>query len=383
MRLRVPGPTPVPPRVLRALGQQVIYHRGSEFQELLRETVGMLQPLFGTRTAAPIVLTSSGTGGLEAVLANSLRPGDRVLTLDNGHWGARLGRLAASLGAVAESVTSPWGGGASADELRCRLSAPGGEEIVAVLVAHNDTFTGAVSDLAAIGEVVRDTPALLVVDAVSSLGCMPVEADAWGLDLVVSASQKGLMCPPGLALVTVSEKAWARINTVSQRGEYFDLVRAREMAEKGQTTFTPAVSLVQALHEALTIVHEVGITQTFRRQALLGRALVAGADRLGLALFPDADVSSPCVAVLRTPKGIDAAKLVGIVRDRYATLIAGARHSPLDGTVVRLGTMGYCQADDIRLDVWQLAGALQDLGQVVDVASALAAAERELEAVAI
>ncbi|MGW5361432.1 pyridoxal-phosphate-dependent aminotransferase family protein [Actinopolymorpha pittospori] len=381
MRLRVPGPTPVPPRVLQALGQQVIYHRGSEFKELLNDTAAMLQPLFGTQTASPIVLTSSGTGALEAVLANSLRPGDRVLTLDNGHWGARFGRLATSLGASVEALSSPWGGGADADALRRRLSAPDGGEFVAVLAAHNDTFTGAVTDLAAIGDVVRDTSALLVVDAVSSLGCMPIETDAWGLDLVVSASQKGLMCPPGLALVTASDKAWTRIDQVAARGEYFDLRKAREMAAQGQASFTPAVNLVRALHEALRMVHEAGIAETFARQARLGRALAAGAAQLGLSLYPDADVASPCVSVLRTPEGIDAAKIVATMRDRYGTQIAGARRSPLDGTVIRVGTMGYCQPDDIRLDVWQLAGSVQEQGQDVDVAAAIATTERELEGV--
>lgn len=381
MRLRVPGPTPVPPRVLQALGQQVIYHRGSEFKKLLHDTAAMLQPLFGTQTANPIVLTSSGTGALEAVLATSLRPGDRVLTLDNGHWGARFGRLATSLGASVEALSSPWGGGADADALRRRLSAPDGGEFVAVLVAHNDTFTGAVTDLAAIGDVVRETSALLVVDAVSSLGCLPIEADAWGLDLVVSASQKGLMCPPGLALVTASEKAWTRIDQLAPRGEYFDLRKARDMAAQGQATFTPAVNLVRALHEALTMVHEAGITETFARQARLGRALAAGAAELGLSLYPDADVASPCVSVLRTPEGVDAAKIVATMRDRYGTQIAGARRSPLDGTVIRVGTMGYCQPDDIRLDIWQLAGSIQEQGQEVDVAAAIATTERELEGV--
>ncbi|WP_260321898.1 pyridoxal-phosphate-dependent aminotransferase family protein [Micromonospora parathelypteridis] len=382
MRLRVPGPTPVPPRVLRALGQQVIYHRSSEFKELLHDTAAMLQPLFGTTAANPIVLTSSGTGALEAVLANSLRPGDRVLTLDNGHWGARFGRLATSLGASVEALSSSWGGGADAEALRRRLSASDGGEFVAVLVAHNDTFTGAVTDLAAISDVVRDTSALLVVDAVSSLGCLPIEVDSWGLDLVVSASQKGLMCPPGLALVTASEKAWKRIDKVDPRGEYFDLRRARDMAAQGQATFTPAVNLVRALHEALRMVHETGLTQTFARQAHLGRALAAGVAELGMSLYPNADAASPCVSVLRAPEGVDAAKIVATMRDRYGTQIAGARRSRLDGTVIRIGTMGYCRPDDIRLDVWQLAGAVQEQGHTVDVATAIAATERELEEVA-
>ena len=382
MRLRVPGPTPVPARVLRALGEQVIYHRGAEFKELLNDTAAMLRPLFGTTTADPIVLTSSGTGALEAVLANSLRPGDRVLTLDNGHWGARFGRLATALGASVEAVSSPWGGGADAEALRRRLSAPDGGEFVAVLVAHNDTFTGAVTDLAAIGDIVRDTPSLLVVDAVSSLGCLPVEMDAWGLDLVVSASQKGLMCPPGLALVTASDKAWRRIDQLDPRGEYFDLRRARDMAAQGQATFTPAVNLVRALREALRMVHEEGLTRTFARQARLGRALAAGVAELGLSLYPDAGVASPCVSVLRAPEGVDAAKVVAIMRDRYDTQIAGARRSRLDGTVVRIGTMGHCGPDDIRLDVWQLAGAIQEQGHAVDLASAVAATERALEEVA-
>lgn len=378
MRLRVPGPTPVPARVLLAGANQVVYHRSPAFKALLTETASLLQPLFGT-TGTPIVLSSSGTGGLEAALANTLREGDKVLVLNNGHWGQRFGRLATNLGANVETIDSPWGSGADVHALEQRLTAPDANDFVAILVAHNDTFTGAVSDLASIGSVVRDHPAVLIVDAVSSLGSMPIETDLWGLDIVVSASQKGLMSPPGLAMVAVSDKAWRRIESVNLRGEYWNLFTARRMSEKGETPFTPAVNVIFALNEALKMVHESGIAETFARQANLGEALAAGAAVLEMNRFPNPEVASPSVSVLRTPDNVDANQVVALMKAQFGTLIAGARHSSLDGSVIRIGTMGYCQPDDIRLDIYQLAHVLTKLGQQIDGPTALESTERILQ----
>ena len=379
MRLRIPGPTPLPPSVLAALSRQVIYHRGASFKRLLEETALLLQPLFGAKDSRPIILSASGTGGLEAALANTLTQGDKVLVLDNGHWGRRFGRLAACLGATVEMIPSLWGQPADVEALRHRLSASDSGDIIAVLVAHNDTFTGAVSDLAEIGSITRGLPALLIVDAVSSLGSMRVESDLWGLDVVVSASQKCLMSPPGLSMVHVSEKAWRRIEALNVRSEYWDLRRAREMLDKGQTTFTPSVNLIYALEEALKIIHTEGIPETYARHSNLADALRSGLSEFGLSLFPLADVASPSVGVFRTPVEIDANKVVELMGDRFETVIAGARRSKIDNSVIRLGTMGYCRADDIRLDVYQLGLVLRDLGVTVDLSLALNQTEVVLE----
>ncbi len=376
-RLRVPGPTPVPERVRSALSTQMVYHRGDEFSELLTDATRLLKPLLGTQQT-PLLCTSSGTGGLEAALANILEPGNRVVALDNGHWGARFGRLAATLGAHVETVASPWGSAADVVALQEVLARPASKSIRAVLVAHNDSFTGAVSDLAAIGSVVRDHSALLVVDAVSSLGTMPIEADNWNLDVVISASQKGLMCPPGLAIINVSNKAWERIENHSIPSDYWDLRRAYEMAIKGQTAFTPAVNLVAALREALTIIHERGVIETFERHRLLSEALHGGVNALGLELFPQKDAASPSVSVICLPDTVPGADLVDYFYSQYDTIIAGARRSKLNGRVIRLGTMGYCDPDDIRLDLWQLAHSLCAFGYRCDVERASEACERIL-----
>lgn len=374
-RLRIPGPTPVPERVRNASHRQVLYHRSDAFSALLSETTALLKPLFGT-SGVPLLLTASGTGGLEAALSNTISPGDRVIALDNGHWGRRFGHLAESLGGRVEYVVSDWGGDADVDTLRKIMSNPDSGSIRAVLVAHNDTFTGAVCDIGAVGEALRGSGALLIVDAVSSLGTMPVEADAWCADIVVSGSQKGLMSPPGLAFLCVSDKAWSKIDQRAPVGEYWDLRKARKQAERGQTVFTPAVSLVAAVHEALCMIHEEGIPSVFQRHRLLSEALRRGVEALGLGLYAKVPGNSPSVSVIRLPEQIKSTELVRCLRDQYGTIMTGARNSRLDEKVIRVGTMGYCFPDDIRLDVWQLAQSLGHLGYRCDGGNAMEACEQ-------
>lgn len=381
MRLRIPGPTPVPKRVLDALGRPMVYHRSAEFKKYFQETTDLLRPLFGTQDLTPIMLSSSGTGALEAALSNVVGRGDTVICLDNGHWSSRFGDIARRLGVTVEIISSSWGDGADVEALRRRLAETSSQPVVAVLAVHNDTFSGAVSDLFEIGKVVTGTNALLVVDAVSSLGSMPVEADAWGLDVVVSASQKGLMCPPGLAFLTVSDKAW---HHVARRQEptttYFNLKRAHELAIVGQTPFTPAIGLIFGLNEALTMIHEVGIPQTYARHTILNRALIAGAAELGFSLYPSAHVASTSVGVLRTPPGVEPDQLLKTMRDRFGTIIAGARNSPIAGQVIRISTMGYCTPEDVRLDIRELAMALEGSLPGLDEEAAIAAVEKALSA---
>jgi aspartate aminotransferase-like enzyme len=256
---------------------------------------------------------------------------------------------------------------------------PDASEFAAVLVTHNDTFTGAVCDLAEIGTFLRDLPTLLIVDAVSSLGSIPVESDSWGLDIVVAASQKGLMCPPGLAILSVSDKAWRRINDIHDRGEYWSLRRARQAWNTNEAAFTPAVNTVFALHEALTMIHAAGIHATYDRQASLSKALVAGATELNLRLFPSPETASPSVAVFEVPDGIDANEVVSQLYTCFGTVAASARNSPLSGKVVRLGTMGHCQPDDIRLDIHQIATIFRKMGVATDEVAALNATESLLK----
>lgn len=377
-RLRIPGPTPVPERVRDALYRQVLYHRGKRFSDMLHQTAERLKPLFGT-AATPLILTASGTGGLEAALNNTIRAGDRVIALDNGHWGRRFGRLAQALGAQVEYLVSPWGGDVDREALRARLAAPDAATIRAVLVAHNDTFAGTVADIAAIGRIVQSAAALLIVDAVSSLGTMPVLADEWGADIVISGSQKGLMSPPGLAFLCLSEKAWHSIEARPPLGEYWDLRRARSQAAKDQTVFTPAVSTLAAVHEALLMVHEEGLEHVFKRHRQLALGLRRGVEALGLGVFTSPPCDSPSVSVIRLPEGVDGAQLVRHLRDQYGTIMTGARNSPLEGKVLRVGTMGYCFPDDVRLDVWHLAQSLNDLGHPCPAAKAVEACEQTFQ----
>jgi len=373
IRLRIPGPTQVPERVLQAGTHPAIYHRGTEFSTLL-DTVGFgLRAAYGT--AGPVVvLSASGTGGLEASLVNLLRPGDRVLAVANGHWGRRYGRLATNLGARVNEIEAEWGTGFPTDKIEMALAQA---SYRAVLLAHNDTFTGAVGDLSTVAEVIRSHGALSLVDAVSSIGCMPIEMDASGVDVVIGASQKGLMSPPGLATVALS--ATARDALLEKPPtEYWDLNKALAMAEAGQTSFTPPTSLLFSLNEALAMIAEEGLPNVFNRHARMANALRAGAQVLGLMSFPDSTVASSSVVVLKVPTGLSASLLLSTLREQQGTLMAGARNSPLDGQIIRIGTMGACQPDDIRTDIDCLAQALKALGNSVDLVEAQAATDHIL-----
>jgi aspartate aminotransferase-like enzyme len=368
-RLRLPGPTPVPERVRRALAEQVLNHRGPEFREILSEVESSVKKVL--RTESDVALfASSGTGGMEASLANTLDPGDRVLVLVNGQWGERFAAISRTLGAKVDTVEVPWGEQvdpqAVADKLALRTYR-------AVLVTHNESSTGVVTDLAPLGALTRDLPTLLVVDAISSLGAIDVRQDAWNLDIVIAASQKALMCPPGLSLLSVSPKAWE----VVERGRrnpcfYWDLVKARKSLREGQTPYTTPVSLVFALRESLRMIHEEGLSRVLARHRRLAAALRAGTDALGLRPFPSGAFSDSVTAVY-VPDGLDASTLVGHLHRRYRTVIAGSRNR-LSSRVVRIGTMGYFDAAEILSDLLYMGKSLRDLGYPVRAGAGVAAA---------
>ncbi|MEE8502451.1 MAG: alanine--glyoxylate aminotransferase family protein, partial [Kiloniellales bacterium] len=340
-RLRLPGPTAVPERVRAALAGPVLNHRGPEFREVMIEAAKLAQPILGT-TNQVMFFGASGTGVMEASLANVLGEGDKALVVCNGQFGERFLSIAENLGLAADAIEAPWGQTVSAEAVAQRLE---GADYRAVVAVHNESSTGAVTDLAALGAVVRQTPAILVVDSVSGLGGIEMRQDEWGVDVVVSASQKALMCPPGLGLASVSDKAWEAIEGDGGRARfYWDFRRARAAAAKGGTAFTTPVSLVAALREALRMIHEEGLPEALRRHRRLGRALRAGGAGLGLPLFTQAPVVSDTVTVFALPDGRDGSAVVRHLHERYGTVIAGARNR-LRGKVLRIGTMGSCTQD--------------------------------------
>lgn len=356
-RLRLPGPCAVPQRVQKAIAGQALNHRGPEFKAIVTNAASLLQPILGTENEV-MFFASSGTGVMEAALANALGEGDRALILSNGQFGERFLSIAKALAIETASLEAPWGEAIAPRALEEKLRA---ENFQAVIVVHNESSTGAVNDLQTLGRIVGDSDAILIVDSVSGLGGVDMRQDDWGVDIVVSASQKALMCPPGLGVVSVSAKAWKQIEKGNgKRRFYWDFRKARESAAKGQTAFTTPVTLMSGLNEALTMIHEEGLERVLNRHRQLADSLRSGGTALGLSLFTRADMRSNTVVVFSMPEALDGNAVVSHMYDRYNTVIAGARNW-LAGKVIRIGTMGFISEADIATDLDCLESTLSYL----------------------
>src|SRR5436190_9023682 len=302
-----PGPTPAPPQVLAAMAEPVIHHRARDYRELFERLLSRLSEIF--RTENDILLyTASGTGGMESAVANLCSVGDRVVVVSAGYFGERWTQIARAYGLEVDELAYEWGETPSPTELAARLDELGGA--AAVLLTQSETSTGVVADIETLADSAREAGALVVVDAISSLGAIPLDTDAWGVDVAVSGSQKALMTPPGLALVSVSRAAWERAAAASRPTYYFAWQPVRKAQERFDATFTPAVSLVQALDVAVGLLLEEGLEEGFDRHVRLGRACRAGIKAMGLELFsPDEDRSAVVTAVL-VPDDVDGDELV-------------------------------------------------------------------------
>jgi len=338
--LFTPGPTPVPPQVLAAMGAPVVHHRSPDFRPVYERCLARLREV--CRSESDVLLfTASGTGAFESAVANLVSPGDPHLVVSAGSFGERWSAMTTAYGADVDQLRYAWGETPDADDVRARLAA---REATAVWVVQSETSTGVVADVQAIAEAAKEAGALVVVDAVSSLGAVPCETDAWGLDVVVSGSQKALMTPPGLGLAAVSEAAFAAIG--SSPRFYFDWERTRKAQHALDAPFTPAVSLVAALDVALGLLLDEGLEAAFDRHVRLGRAARAGAKAMGLELFsPDEDRSAVVTAV-RIPDGIDSGDVISAVRTRFGMTLANGQGA-LKGKIVRIGHIGWFDVFDI------------------------------------
>ena len=345
-RLRIPGPTPVPPEVMKAIAEPVIGHRSGAMQDVLSDLRGQLRQVFQTDNEV-VVLTSSGTGGMEAAVANLLSPGDRALVATVGVFGNRWADLGRAFGAEVDLLTFPHGEAIDADRVKDRIER--GAPYRAVFVTHNETSTGVTNDLQSIGEALStaksDRP-LLVVDAISSLGAIDLQTDAWSCDVVVTGSQKALMTPPGLALVSASDRALEVAASASSPRYYFDLRKAVERWSSGQTPYTPAVTLFRGLHVALHRLLDEGLTQCFARHATLAQYFREGAQELGLAFLAREEVRSNSVTAVLVPEETTADAILGGLRERFGIEIAGGQ-GPLKGQIFRIGHMGWVTQDDL------------------------------------
>lgn len=350
-RLRLPGPTAVPERVREAMAEPVLAHRGAEFREILASTERLLQPVIGT-SGHVFFAASTGTGMMEAALVNVLAPGERVLVVMHGQFGERFASIAEALGAQVERLEFEWGCAPDPRVIETRLM---GRQYRAVVVVHNESSTGVAARIGEIGALLRDRSELLLVDSVSGLGGMEMRMDGWGVDVLVSASQKCLMCPPGVGIAAISAKAWE----VARRDDrmpryYWDFRRAMDSAEKTETPFTTPVSAMAGLKTALEMIHEEGLPQVLERHARLSRTLREGCASLRMPSFAREGLSNTVVALDVPGRGKE---IVRAMYERHGTVIAGSRNH-LSGRVIRIGTMGALTDQDIQTDLEHLASCL-------------------------
>jgi len=358
-RLRMPGPAAIPERVRAATALPILSHRGPEFRVILAEVTQAMRGILGT-TQDVFLLGGSGTAGMEAALVNVLSAGDAVLVIENGQFGERFSSIAEGLPVQLDRLQIPWGEVPDAAAVAERVKA---KAYRAVVVVHNESATGVVADLEAIGAVLRDSETLLVVDSVSGVGGVEMRMDEWGADVVVTASQKCLMNPPGLTMAAASEKAMRVVQAAHGIPRfYLDFRRAKASLDKGETPFTPPASLILGLREALAMIEEEGLAAVLARHARLAAALRAGFEALGFPMFPVARPFSNTVTVGVVAEGLDGAAIVRHMHDKYRTVIAGQR-TKLRNKVIRIGTMGSVGPADILADLHYLECTLRDLGR--------------------
>jgi len=368
-KLLTPGPTSVPPEVLQALAQPVLHHRSPDFAAIFALAQERLRDVFRTEREV-LVFTSSGTGAFESALVNLLSPGERVLAVSQGEFGERWQKMATALGCEVYPLAYDWGAEPAPDDLRAAI---GASRAGTVIIVHSETSTGVVCDLEPLLAVCAEANVLSLVDAISSLGAVPLETDAWGADVVVTASQKALMTPPGLSFVAVSERAWEKSATATMPRFYWDWDRQRRAQATGSTPFTPATSTVVALVEALGLVLADGLEAAFERHRALGRACRAGVKAIGLELYsPDSDAAAVLTGAL-TPESIDAVALRLALRDRHGITIAGG-HGELVSRLFRIGHIGYVTSDDVAEALTAIEIELAEAGAEIELGPAAAAA---------
>jgi len=370
--LLAPGPTPVPPEVLLEMARPVFHHRTAEYRKLHEEVLQSLKAVFRTQNDV-FISSSSGTGSMETAVCNVIGPGDKAIAVQGGKFGERWCELCDAFGADTIKIDVEWG--KPVDPAAIRTALEENPDVKAVFTTLVETSTGVVTDIEAIGAVVKETDALLAVDGISSVGAIPMETDAWGVDMLVVGSQKALMMPPGLSFITVSPKAWKRIETRKPTAYYFDLKRARKSMQTFDNPWTPAVTLVVGLKKALDMILERGIEQVWQDTRRLAEAARAAVKAMGLELL--ADPPSDCVTAIKLPEGLDGAKLVKDMRIDKGVTVAGGQ-SRLKGKIVRISHMGYVGDYDLIIGISALEMMLAEMGYEFEVGAGVRAAEQVL-----
>jgi aspartate aminotransferase-like enzyme len=344
MQLRIPGPTPCPPEVLQAGAKQMVNHRGAEFKDLIFRTTDNLKKIFQTNKDL-LILTCSGTGGLEAAIVNFLSPEDKVLSVSIGVFGERFADIARTYGVNVIPLKFEYGQAADPDKVRKALQ--DNPDVKAVMITHNETSTGTTNDIVALNKVVKEFDKLILVDSISGMASLDIPVDKLELDVVVGGSQKGWMVPPGLSFVSVSEKAWKANEAAKIPRFYMDLAKAKKFLVNGETPWTPAVGIFFGLDTALEMMLKEGLPNIFARHVAIGQFVRKEIKNRGLEILPDDQHASNTVTAVKGGDKIDVPKLQKILREEYQIVLAGGQKD-LKGKIFRIGHMGYVSEKDMK-----------------------------------
>ncbi|MCL2024757.1 MAG: alanine--glyoxylate aminotransferase family protein [Coriobacteriia bacterium] len=370
--LMTPGPTPVPAEVLLKTAEPIIHHRTPDFSAALRSAIDNLKYIFET-TNDVLLFASSGTGVMEAAIVNCFSAGDTVIVARNGKFGDRQKSICEAYGVDVVDLAYEWTETVKPADIAKALAE--NPQAKGVIVTQSETSTGVLNDVEAIGKLVKDLPdTVLIVDSITGIGAVECKTDAWGLDVVMTGSQKGLMLPPGLAACTVSEKAWRAYERSMLPKFYFDWKKYKTNIDKDTTPFTPAVTLVLGLNEALRMLRDEGIENTIARHSMLAEATRKGCEALGLKLFAPADGRGSAVTPVWVPEGIDGKAIVSTMKNRYGVTIAGGQDH-LVGKIIRVGHLGYFGEFDIITTLAALEMTLAGLGYEFEAGAGIKAAE--------
>lgn len=369
--LMVPGPSPVPPAVLNAMSRPIIGHRTDDFAQIHKRVVEKLQKVFQTQNDI-FVITNTGTGAMETAIANTVNPGDKVLSLITGNFGERFAKIAKAYNAEVIEVDFGWGNDVDLKVVEEKLACH--PDIKVVLATQNETSTGVTNDIAGIGALVAKTPALLLVDGVSGVGAIEIKVDDWGIDMLCTASQKALMLPPGLAVVSVSDKAWQVVNKNKSPRFYFSMPAHKKAYGKWNTAYTPGVSLFFGLEAALDMMMAEGLDNVYDRHALLAKAIRAAVKALGLKLLAEDRCASNAVTGIWGPEGINPDDIRKVLKKEYGVSFAGGQ-GILKGKIFRIAHMGFSDKMDVIIAVGALEMALARVGYPVELGAGVKAAQ--------
>jgi len=372
--LMIPGPTPIPQRVLHTLANNAVGHRTPEFSAIIKEVTEKVKKIYETNNDL-FILTSSGTGAMEAAVSNFINAGDKVVVMENGNFAERWIKINKKFGAEVIAVSGEWGKQSDPAALKAVIDADTNKEIKAVFVTHNETSTGMVNDVKALREACGDHPAIFVVDSISGMAVSPLKVDEWKLDVVVSGSQKAYMLPPGLAFISVSEKAWKVNEKCTTPNFYFDLrAYKKNFDEKSTTPYTPAASLIVGLQESLKMMEEEGMENIHARHLWYRDMVRAAVKALNLELLASDEAASSAVTAIKKPGDIDVKKVTKLMREKYNVIIA-AGQGKMEKEIFRIGHLGYVSPVDIIAVIGCLELVLKELGWPVQLGSGVAAVQ--------